>query len=339
VTQPLLEPPLHAWPQLRGQPAVPFGGGLINHTFRVGDPPIAAVQRLHPIFRPQVNEDIDSVTRHVAARGMETPLLLRTEHEAASYLDDEGRCWRALTWMRGDTVDRLREPGRAHEAGRLVGRWHRATADLRHEFRFTRAGAHDTAAHMEKLRAAVTAHPEHRLAAGVARLAESILQAWSTWDGSLDGPARVGHGDLKINNLLFNGDGHGVCLVDLDTMAMLPLDIEMGDAWRSWCNPRGEDHEDAQFDLALFEASARGWLAENPIPSDDLPALIAGVERVALELSARFAADALNESYFGWNPAVAAGRGEHNLLRARGQASLAGAVRAARPAMERILRG
>ena len=40
-----------------------------------------------------------------------------------------------------------------------------------------------------------------------------------------------------------------------------------------------------------------------------------------------FAQDALAECYFGWNAAFG-GRGEHNLLRARGQASLAASVRA-----------
>ena len=40
-------------------------------------------------------------------------------------------------------------------------------------------------------------------------------------------------------------------------------------------------------------------------------------------LALRFAADALNESYFGWSQDVAPTRGEHNLLRAINQLSLA----------------
>jgi hypothetical protein len=50
------------------------------------------------------------------------------------------------------------------------------------------------------------------------------------------------------------------------------------------------------------------------------------VEWVALELCARFSADALRESYFGWDPTRYASRGEHNLARARGQWALHGAV-------------
>ena len=55
-----------------------------------------------------------------------------------------------------------------------------------------------------------------------------------------------------------------------------------------------------------------------------------GVEWVSLELGARFAADALFESYFGWDANRFPGRGEHNLVRARGQWSLHEALLAAR---------
>ncbi len=47
------------------------------------------------------------------------------------------------------------------------------------------------------------------------------------------------------------------------------------------------------------------------------------VEAIRLiELGARFCADALNESYFGWNPARFASRSEHNQVRAAGQLAL-----------------
>jgi hypothetical protein len=51
-------------------------------------------------------------------------------------------------------------------------------------------------------------------------------------------------------------------------------------------------------------------------------ALLAGVEWISLELASRFAADALLESYFGWDARRFPGRGEHNLVRARGQLAL-----------------
>jgi len=56
-----------------------------------------------------------------------------------------------------------------------------------------------------------------------------------------------------------------------------------------------------------------------------------------LELSARFLADALYESYFGWEPERYPGRGEHNLTRGRAMWSLYRDVMRKRGVAERIL--
>ena len=339
MESPLLTPSLAIWPSLMGGAVAPLTGGLINQTFRVGDPPRGVLQRLHPIFRPPVNADIDAVTRHLVARGLTTPRVLPTADGGLWHVDGEGKCWRALSWIQGVTHHKLRDPGLAAAAGRLVGQWHLATADLEHDFAFSRPGAHDTPAHMQTLRDALDAHPAHRLASEVGALADGLLGAWERWDGRLDLPKRVCHGDLKISNLLFTPEGEGICLVDLDTMGLLSLDVELGDAWRSWCNPAAEDADETRFDLGLFEASARAYLATAPPSAEERACLGAGIERICLELAARFAADALNETYFGWDPAVAPGRGEHNLLRARGQLALARSVAAQRSAIEAVLSG
>lgn len=332
-----MQPPLSAWPALEGLDHRPLSGGLINDTFSVGDPPVAVVQRLHRIFRPEVNLDILAVTAHLAEKGLVTPRLLPTT-DGWWVLDDEGGCWRALSWVPGVTVHALDGPARAAEAGALVARWHAATDDLDHDFAFSRPGAHDTPAHMAKLRRVLDEHRAHRLYDEVAPLAEGLLADWGTWEGRLDLPERLAHGDLKVSNLRFTEDGRGLCLLDLDTMGRLSLDVELGDAWRSWCNRSSEDAAEVRFDTELFGASARAYLAVRPLDDETRDALPGGVERICLELASRFAADALEECYFGWSSEVAPTRGEHNLVRARGQLALARSTRASRQEMERLLR-
>jgi hypothetical protein len=61
------------------------------------------------------------------------------------------------------------------------------------------------------------------------------------------------------------------------------------------------------------------------------------VEVISLELAARFLADALQESYFGWNRERFSSAGEHNLVRARGQWSLHEAAQACRAKRAQIL--
>lgn len=329
--------PLQHWPSLDGCEAKRLSGGLINSTWQVGSPPIAVLQRLHQIFEPEVNLDIAAITSHLQSRGMPTTRVLPTGAGELYFVDSRGGCWRALSWVAGRSYDTLTGTSMAAEAGALVARWHLATADLEHEFAYQRPAGHNTALHMEKLQSAVQNHREHRLGPTVSRLADEILAGWHSWTGSLDQPVRLSHGDLKVSNLRFTEDGKGLCLLDLDTLAMLPLDAELGDAWRSWCNPRGEDIQSAHFDLDLFQASARSYLDVCPLSIEERQSLPGGVERICLELSSRFAADALGEDYFGWDPNVAAGHGEHSLLRAEGQLALSRSVRAQRPAMEQIL--
>jgi hypothetical protein len=117
-------------------------------------------------------------------------------------------------------------------------------------------------------------------------------------------------------------------MIDLDTVGPLALPLELGDAWRSWCNRATEDEPEARFDLDLFAASLSGWEAGygQPLAIGQRRALLLGPEWISLELACRFAADALFERYFGWNAGKFASRGEHNLARARGQASLYQAI-------------
>jgi len=106
----------------------------------------------------------------------------------------------------------------------------------------------------------------------------------------------------------------------------------MGDALRSWCNPKGEGAPDACVDEATFGAAVSGYAAvtRDHLAAEERAALVPGFEVIALELAARLCADALEECYFGWDATRFGRRGEHNLVRAQAQLSLAQSVRGAR---------
>ncbi len=307
----------------------PLAGGLINATFRVslGGRPFAVVQRLHAVFGPRVNEDIEAVTAHLAAKGLPTPRLIPTL-DGARWVDADGT-WRALTWVEGTTVHRVPDPLWAEAGGELVGRFHRAVADLQHEYAFARAGVHDTAAHLARLK-------EHADGQGEAEwidLAREILDGARALPALPVTPRRHCHGDLKISNLLFHEHpltGH--CLLDLDTLGLGTMAFELGDAMRSWCNPRGEDAGSVTFDLAIFSAAIRAFrgVADDLLTDDERRSIVSGLETVCIELAARFCVDVFADRYFGWDASRFGSRREHNLVRARGQLALANAVRASR---------
>jgi Ser/Thr protein kinase RdoA (MazF antagonist) len=317
-----------------------FGSGLINRTFLVDNGREQAIaQQLHRVFGPAVNDDLDAVTAHLAHKGLMTPRLIRCDDGAACVVEQDGddvqtrRTWRLLTRVAGHSVDKLATPQQANEAGALVARFHAAVEDLQHDYRHVREGVHDTKRHLVKLARAMAKHRNHRLGRDAGALGKEILDAGARLPDLSSLPRRHCHGDLKISNLLFGDDGRGVCLVDLDTLQRLQWPLEMGDALRSWCNPAGEDVTDAAVDVDLFRAAVTGYFASERRPfllPDETEALVDGLTTICVELAARFCADALDESYFGWDATRYATRGDHNLVRARGQWALARSVRARR---------
>lgn len=322
-----------AWAVLRGLPVTDCAdAGLINTTLLAGDPPRYVVQRVNPIFGPAVHEDIEAVTARLAACGMVTPRLVRTDGGELYARGAEGEVWRVMDYVPGRTRHRVDTPAAAAEAAGLVGRFHRALDGFEWTYRNVRAGAHDTVLHMERL-AAASAGAQGE----AAQVAEGILRAWEAWSGPLDLPERHAHGDLKISNVRFDAAGHALCLLDLDTLARLPLDVELGDALRSWCNPVGEDSTQTRFDLEVFSAAIGAYLRVAAPSAAERSAIVGGVERIALELASRFCRDVFEDRYFGWDARRFPTRAAHNLFRARGQLALARSVLANRREAERIV--
>ncbi|MDX2092315.1 MAG: phosphotransferase [Kofleriaceae bacterium] len=295
-------------------------GGLINATYAIGERR-AVLQRLHPVFGPKVNLDLEAVTAHLAAHGMLTPRLIRTRDDRA-WIEHDGRTWRALTWVDGEAVHRVPDASWAEAAGELVGRFHRAVVDLHHDYAFARAGVHDTAAHLARL--AEHAHTHATDTEGI-ELAREILDAASRLAPLPELPRRHCHGDLKISNILFAREPvRAVCLVDLDTLGFSTIAFEMGDAMRSWCNPKGEDAGSVVFDREIFDAAIRGFrrVAGDVISDLEYDTITLGRQTVCIELAARFCVDVFRDEYFGWDATRFPSRRAHNLVRARGQLAL-----------------
>ncbi len=314
----------------RDEQLAPLTGGLINTTYLVRSDagPVAVLQKLHPIFGADVNLDLEAVTAHLAERGMETPRLIRTL-DGQPYLESDG-VWRATSFVEGVATATVPDPEWAEAGGELVGRFHRAVADLQYDYKFTRAGVHDTAKHLAKL------------ATFEGELVAQILAASRELPELGDQPLRHVHGDLKISNLLFRTDPvRGAALVDLDTLAKGTIAFELGDAMRSWCNPHGEDAGQVKLALPIFEAAIRGFrtVADPIVTERERAAIAIGLETVCIELAARFAVDMFEDRYFGWDPQRFSSRVDHNRVRAEGQLALGLDVRKHRREMHEILLG
>jgi Ser/Thr protein kinase RdoA (MazF antagonist) len=97
-------------------------------------------------------------------------------------------------------------------------------------------------------------------------------------------PRRVVHHDCKLNNLLFDREsGEALCVIDLDTVMEGNLLSDFGELVRTGTCRAPEDERDlarVHFDLTLFEALARGYLA-------GIGSLLSEHERRALSVAGR----------------------------------------------------
>jgi Ser/Thr protein kinase RdoA (MazF antagonist) len=312
--------------------------GLINPTWyaRSLEGAELVLQRVNPIFPPAVNLDIAAVTEHLARKGLVTPRLVPTR-AGSLWFEHEGRAWRVLTRVQGVSRDALESAAQAREAGRVLAEFHRAVSDLDYTFQNARLGVHDTPRHLETLRAALVEHATHRDLAAIRPLAERVLALATSLPPLPASPDRIVHGDPKISNLMFAATGdRALCLIDLDTLARMPVALELGDALRSWCNPATEDAKNARFVREYFEAAvggyaaaARGFLRESEWRAIPLGTLI-----ITVELAARFCTDALRECYFGWDARRYASASEHNQARTRGQLQVAESLQAELDALD-----
>ena len=308
--------------------------GHLNQTFRVDNAGERFVlQRLNKIFGAEVHDDIYAVTEHVASKGLVTPRLVRTRDGALYVRDNE--VYRVFTFIDGVTHLKASSPALCQSAGALLGRFHTAVRDIEHHFVNKRGNIHDPARHAGRLRDALSSHGAHDCYSEVSPIADEILQRLGALPSFASLPRRVVHGDPKISNVLFTPDGEALCLVDLDTLFPSNVAFELGDALRSWCNPHEEDAAESHIDPTYFEAAVRGYAqgARTLVEESEVRSIVPGVETIALELAARFATDALEESYFGWDKKRFTRSAHHNIARAQGQLAMARSVHERQPSL------
>ena len=301
----------------------PLGNGLINQTWSVdnGGSECFVLQQVNAMFPAAVNRDIDVLTRHLEAKGLLTCRLVPAI-SGTLWVEHENHVWRLLSRVDGVSYDALASAEQAREAGAVLGRFHRAVSDLDHDFANLRPGIHDTQHHLQFLEETLTNRTDHPEYAAVARVGRQILDIANSLPVLPQVPDRVVHGDPKVNNILFEPGGYrALCLIDLDTISRMPLPLELGDAMRSWCNPSGEDLRTGEFSAELFVPSVEGYAEHTRewISMEEWSSIVPATNIILVELAARFCADALNESYFAWEPEKFSTRSEHNQVRATGQ--------------------
>ncbi len=321
--------------------ATPVVSGLMHGTWKVeAGGRRYAFQRLHhKLATPEIVDDYVAVTGHLAAKGVPAPELVPTA-AGSPVATVDGTWWRLSTWLDGDTRMKVTTAAEAYAGARMLGRFHRAMADIEHTFG-SQHPLHDTRGHLARLEAAA-ADPAH--AAALETIAPQVERIRALLPPLIlpeTLPRRVVHGDPKISNVLFAADAdppRAVGMIDLDTCNRHTVLVDLGDAVRSWCRDGGEDEEE-RFHIDRFEAILAGYAETGPPLTAAEVALLPGAGRlITLELASRFARDVLEDEYFAFDATRYPDRRSHNRARTRSMLFLAADMHAQRAQAEALVK-
>ena len=133
---------------------------------------------------------------------------------------------------------------------------------------------------------------------------------------------RVTHHDTKISNVLFDKNGNGLCVIDLDTVMPGYFISDVGDMIRTYVSPVSEEEKDlSKIEIRdeYFQAIAAGYLSEmkNELSTEEKDYFVYAGKFMIYMQALRFLTDHINNDiYYG------AKYEGHNLVRANNQLEL-----------------
>ena len=323
----------------------PLGSGLINDTFRVytDGADDYVLQRINnAIFKDVelLQHNIDCATAHIRKKGGFTLTFLPCKATGKTYWTDGETYWRVSVFIRDSFTYNTVNPEYSYCAGKAFGEFEAMLADIPDTLGETIPDFHNMELRARQLREAVREDKAGRMAQPEVQAILKDLQQYEEemcqaerWyrEGKL--PKRICHCDTKVNNMLFDRDGHVLCVIDLDTLMPSFVFSDFGDFMRTAANTVAEDDpaiEKVALRMDIFEAFARGYIEGatflTPIEKENLPyaaCLFPYMQAV------RFFAD-----YIGGDTYYKIQYPEHNLVRTRNQVALFHAAYAQKAAMK-----
>jgi len=315
--------------------AEPLVSGLINRTWKITCAEKQYIlQRInHNVFKKpyELAENIRMIDEYLAEHFpgyLFAAPLLNEAKQGIVHLKDEGY-FRLFPFIKGShTISVVSSPDQAFEAALQFGKFTKLLSGLEStKLHITIPDFHNLTLRYRQFEEALKYGNEARIKQSTSYIDEikkhvHILDSFEKICQSRNVKNRVTHHDTKISNVLFNDEGKGICVIDLDTVMTGYFISDVGDMMRTYLSSASEEEKDfTKIDVRedFFRAIVQGYLGNM---SDELTGeersliLYAGLFLIYMQ-AIRFLADYFNnDSYYG------ASYEEHNLVRAGNQLTL-----------------
>ncbi len=327
-----------------------FGNGHINDTFFIEKKGVI-LQRINTRVFPQPDELMDNIVRvtsflkeKIKKRGgnpdRETLTFIPTREGKYYFADTDNSCWRLMKYI-GDTVSYEKAENKMffRETGLCFGSFIDDLSDFPastlHE---VIPDFHDTSSRYRQFMKALEEDRKNRVKK-VKNEIEFLTERefYSHFFNRSEFPLRVTHNDTKLNNILIDGKtGHGICVVDLDTVMPGFAAHDFGDGIRTGACTANEDERDiskVSLDFDMYRAFYEGFTdgAKRTLTDKEISTLPDGAMVITYEQALRFLSDYLNGDIY-----YKTDYGEHNLVRTKTQIALLSDMEEKSPAMRQI---
>lgn len=336
----------------------PLGNGLINDTYKVNtveaDIPDYVLQRINDSIFTDVDllqRNIEEVTTHIreqlvheGADDIDRRVLtfVKADNGKTYFKDADGKYWRMSVFIpRAKTVETV-NPEYSYYAGKAFGEFEARLADIPDRLGETIPDFHNMELRRDQLRQAVEEDRAGRadnvrgFIADIEKYMDEMCLGERLFrEGKLK--KHVCHCDTKVNNMMFDEDGHVLCVIDLDTVMPSLFVSDYGDFLRTAANTIAEDSPEfdrIDFRMDIFEAFTRGYVesASSFLSPLEISLLPYAAELFPYMQAVRFLWDYLNGDHY-WKCKYP----EHNLVRAENQWHLFLKVKEHEAAMKKFI--
>jgi hypothetical protein len=258
--------------------AVPFGSGLINHTWKLTDKGNTYIlQRInHQVFKdPRAiayNVHIIADYLQQQSPGYLFVKPIKTIHKEDIFFDVANGYFRLSPFVENShTIDVVEEPLLAREAASQFGKFTKLLAGFdAGRLLITLPDFHNLSLRYRQFELALTNGNQVRIQESE-KLIQSIIDNKSIVDvfenisTNPNFKLRVTHHDTKISNVLFDQNNKGLCVIDLDTVMPGYFISDVGDMMRTYLSPVSEEEKDLskiEIREVYFNAIADGYLGQ-----------------------------------------------------------------------------
>lgn len=314
---------------------IPFGNGLINNTWKIENANNTYIlQKINTaVFK---NPELIAENIHAIAGYLKKNFpgyYFITPHKTADgknlfYLKNEGY-FRLFPFIKNShTINVAGNTNEAFEAARKFGEFTKLLSGFRvNTLKITLPDFHNLSLRYNQFLNAIKSGNKERIQESLLLIEflqaqKNIVAGFEKIKLSADFKLRVTHHDTKINNVLFDENNKGICVIDLDTLMPGYFISDVGDMVRTYISPANEEEKDFSKIILrqdYFTVIAKGYLQEMQkelSPKETEHFVYAGKFMVYMQ-ALRFLTDYFNNDiYYGSNYEG------HNLVRAGNQAHL-----------------